>query len=152
MSEQNRAIARRAFVVLQSQGNVALVDELVASDYLGHTPFGEIDGVMGVRQCFVRLHEVFIDLQVTIEDQIAEGDKVVTRWTARATYEDQDRTVRPSSRPITLNGITIFRIADSKIIESWTSADRFGILQQSSEVDDLVRPGLQTMDELRTKR
>jgi steroid delta-isomerase-like uncharacterized protein len=130
MSEQNKMIARRAFEEVQSQGNLALVDEPVVSDYLGHTPLGEIYGPEGAKRFFSTFRGAFPDLQVTVEDQIAEGDTVVTRWTARGIHEGEFQTIPPTGRQMTMTGITIFRIANGKLVEGWTNADTLGMLQQ----------------------
>jgi steroid delta-isomerase-like uncharacterized protein len=130
MSEQNKAIAYRAFEEVQSQGKLDLVDELVVRDYIGHTPLGELYGPEGVKQFFATLRDAFPNLQVTVEDQIAEGDKVATRWTAHGTHEGQFQAVPATGRQMTMTGMTIFRIANARIIEGWTNADILGMLVQ----------------------
>lgn len=134
MSKQNKAIARKVFEDIQSQGNLALVDELVTGDYVGHTPFDDIHGPEGAKQFFSRLREAFPNMQVTVEDQIAEGDEVVTRWTFRGTHKGEFQDMSPTSKQVTMTGITIFRIASGKIIEGWTNADILGMLQQLGAV------------------
>ena len=88
MSEQNKALERRAIEEVWNGGNFAVVDELVASDYVGHasTPADETQGPEGIKLFFVTLRQAFPDIHFTIEDQVAEGDRVVTRWTALATH------------------------------------------------------------------
>jgi steroid delta-isomerase-like uncharacterized protein len=130
MPEQNKTIARRAFEEVQSRGNLALVDELVAGDYVGHTPLKEIHGPEGAKQFFSMLREAFPNMQVTVEDQIAEGDKVVTRWTGRGTHKGHFQGMPPTGRQMTMTGITIFRIAAGKLVEGWTNADMLGLMQQ----------------------
>ncbi len=75
-------------------------------------------------------HGAFPDTQITVEDQIAEGDLVVTRWTARGTHQGELMGVPPSSNRATVEGITINRIADGKIAESWANYDALGMMQQ----------------------
>ncbi len=130
MSKQNKTIARKVFEEVQSQGNLALVDELVAGDYVGHTPLKEIHGPEGTKQFFSMLREAFPDMQVTVEDQIAEGDKVVTRWTCRGTHKGEFQGMPPTGKQMTMTGITIFRIADGKLVEGWTNPDLLGLMQQ----------------------
>jgi len=130
MSEQNKKIAYRAFEEVQSEGKLDLVDELVVTDYIGHTPLGELYGPERVKQFFATLRDSFPNLQVTVEDQIAEGDKVATRWTARGTHEGQFQAVPATGRQMTMTGMTIFRIANARIIEGWTNADILGMLVQ----------------------
>ena len=130
MSEQNKRIARKVFEDVQSQQNLALVDELVAGDYVGHTPLDDIHGPEGAKQFDAVLREAFPDYQVTVADQIAEGDKVATRWTCRGTHKGQFQGIPPTGKQMAMSGITIFRIADGKLIEGWTNPDLLGMLQQ----------------------
>jgi steroid delta-isomerase-like uncharacterized protein len=130
MSKQNKAIARKVFEDVQSQKNLALVDELVTGDYVGHTPLTDIHGPEGAKQFEEMLNEAFPDYQVTVEDQIAEGDKVVTRWTCRGTHQGQFQGMPPTGKQMTMTGITIFRIANGKLIEGWMNPDLLGMLQQ----------------------
>jgi steroid delta-isomerase-like uncharacterized protein len=130
MSEQNKAVLRRQFEEVWSRGNVALVDELFASDYLGHAPPDEVDGREGMKRYVSTVRTEFPDLQFTVEDQIAEGDRVVTRWTASGTHKGQFQGIPPTGRQMTMTGITIFRIANGKLVEGWTNADILGMMQQ----------------------
>ncbi len=141
MSEQNKIIARRAFEEVQSQGNLALVDELVVSDYIGHTPFGEIYGPEGAKRFFSALRGAFPDLQVTVEDQIAEGDRVVTRWICRGTHNGEFQGMTPTGRQTAMTGITIFRIANGKLVEGWSNADTLGMMQQLGVIPAPERTG-----------
>jgi predicted ester cyclase len=83
------------------------------------------------------LDTAFPDLHFTIEDQIAEGDKVVNRVTARGTHLGDFRGIPPTGKQVTVAGITIDRIAGGKLVESWTSWDFLGILQQLGVVPKL---------------
>ncbi|MGH2538834.1 MAG: ester cyclase [Candidatus Promineifilaceae bacterium] len=132
MSEQNKMIARRAFEEVLSRGNVALTDELVTADFIGHTTLNDdiIHGPEALKQSVSVLREAFPNYQVTVEDQIAEGDKVVTRWTARGTHQGQFQGVPPTGRQMTMTEITIHRIANGRLAESWTRADILGMMQQ----------------------
>jgi predicted ester cyclase len=84
----------------------------------------------GVKQFFSTLLAAFPDAHFQIEDQIAEGEKVATRWTARGTHQGHLQGIAPTSRPITVTGITILRIANQKIVESWGNSNTLGIMQQ----------------------
>jgi steroid delta-isomerase-like uncharacterized protein len=131
MSEQNKSIGRRLIEQVWNQGNFAVVDELIASDYIGHSsmPDGETQGREGYRQFFSALRQAFPNLQVTIEDQIAAGDRVVTRWTARGTHKGQFQGIPPTGKQGAITGITIDRIANGKVVECWTNADDLGLLR-----------------------
>lgn len=133
MSKQNKIIAYRLLDELWNRENFAVVDELVASDYDGHSST-EFYGPGGAKQFVSEVHKAFPDFQFMIEDQIAEGDKVVTRWTCRATHQGQFQGILPTGKQMTMSGITIFRIANGKIIEGWTNADMLGLLQQLGAV------------------
>jgi steroid delta-isomerase-like uncharacterized protein len=124
-------IERRLIVEVWNRGNFAVVDEVVASDYLGHssTPAGETHGPAGYKQFYASLRKAFSDLRVTVEDQIAEGDKVVTRWTARGTHLGDFRGIPPTGQHGAITGVTIDRIANGKVVECWTNADDLGMLR-----------------------
>jgi steroid delta-isomerase-like uncharacterized protein len=132
MSEQNKNLVRRALEEVWNRGNYAVVDELVAKDYLGHSGAEgpETHGREGYRKFFATQREAFPDIEYEIEDQIAEGDKVVTRWTARATHTGEFQGIPPTGRPGTVTGMTIFRIADGSVVECWTNMDELGMMQQ----------------------
>jgi len=72
----------------------------------------------------------FPDVHFTIEDQIAEGDRVVTRWTARGTHQGPLVGIPPTSKQVTMSGIAIYRLVDGKIVEQWGVNDMLGLLQQ----------------------
>jgi steroid delta-isomerase-like uncharacterized protein len=132
MSEQNKTLVRRAVEEVWNRGNYAVVNELVASDIVVHasTPDGEIHGPEGVKQFYATLRRAFPDIHFTIEDQIAEGDRVVTRWTARGTHRGEFNGIPPTGKQGAISGIDIDRIADGKVVECWPNADELDLLQQ----------------------
>lgn len=130
MSEQNKAFVRRLIEEVIGRGNFDLVDELVAADYVGHTPFPEINSREGHKQFFIALRRAFPDLEVTVNDQLAEGDKVVTRWTARGTHKGEFMGIPPTGKSAVMTGIDIDRIANGKLAECWTNSDDMGLMQQ----------------------
>lgn len=136
MLEQNKALARRVFEDVQTEGNIEIIDELVTADYVGHTPLGDIHGPEGARQFDAMLHQAFPDKTVTILDQIAEGDQVVTRWICHGTHNGVFQGMSPTGKKITLVGTTIFRIADGKLVEGWTQPDLLGLLQQLGAIPE----------------
>jgi steroid delta-isomerase-like uncharacterized protein len=132
MSAENKTLARRYFQEVLSKGKLDLVDELAAPDLIGH-PSGfeeQIRGPEGMKEFVARLREAFPDLTMTVEDQLAEGNTVVTRWTARATHDGEFVGIDPTGRTGTVTGITIQRIRDGKFVEGWTNWDMLGLLQQ----------------------
>ena len=120
-TEDNKAIVRRLFDEAWNQGNLDVVDELVAPDYVLHAysedeAFGT--GAEGLKKLMSSRRRWLPGTQITIEDQIAEGDKVVTRYTSQVT---------PTA---TTKGIWIDRIAGDKVVEAWVDWDRLGLLRQ----------------------
>lgn len=132
MSEQNKAIERRLLDEVYSQGNLEVIDELVASDFVGHgaAADGGDQGREAYRQFVVEMRTAFPDFKMTVEDQVAEGDKVVTRFRARGTHAGPFQGIPPAGKQGEISGTIIDRIADGKIIECWSSADYLGLLQQ----------------------
>jgi len=133
MSEQNKAIARRFLDELWNRSNFELVDQLLASDYDGHSST-VIRGPEGAMAFVPRLRNAFPDFQFLILDQIAEEDKVATRWVIRGTHEGEFQGVPPSGKQIEMTGIAIFRVANGKLIEGWTNEDVLGMMQQLGAV------------------
>jgi steroid delta-isomerase-like uncharacterized protein len=133
MSEQNKALARRGLDEVWNQGKLTTIDELTASNATYHdpnVPGGKFTGPEGVKQ-FVQIYRgAFPDVHITVNDQIAEGDKVVTRWTATGTHKGQLMGIAPTNKPATVTGCDIARYQNGKVVEAWASYDMFGMLQQ----------------------
>jgi len=132
VSEQNKLLVRRAVEDIWNGGNFAVVDGLVAGDIVihGSTPDHDIHGPDGIRQFYGGLREAFPDISFTIEDQVAEGDRVVTRWTARATHKGAFEGIPPTGKQVRLHGIDIDRIVNGKVVECWPVTDELSLLQQ----------------------
>lgn len=132
MSERNKAVERRLLDEVYSQGNIAVIDELVAGDFIGHGTAAD-GGDLGrddYRQFVVELRSAFPDLQMMVEDQIAEGDKVVTRFRACGTHAGTFQGISPTWKRGEMSGTVIDRVADGKIIECWSNTNELGLLQQ----------------------
>ena len=136
MSEENKRISRAVVEEAFNRGNVDALDELVDPNHKNNDPVAaELPpGVEGLKQLVRLYRSAFPDVQVTIEDEIAEGDRVVTRWSARGTHQGDFIGVQPTGKQATATGITIDRISGGKIVESWTSWDTLGVLQQLGAV------------------
>ena len=130
MTEQNKRLMRRDVEEVWNGANYALVDEIVASDYAGHQPRNEAKGQEGYKQFFVMLRSAFPDIHFTIEDQIAEGDRVMARWTAHATHKGVFQGIPPTGKQGVVTGMTIYRVANDKVVEGWTNVDELGMMQQ----------------------
>jgi steroid delta-isomerase-like uncharacterized protein len=136
MSDQNKAIARRALETFGS-GDLDELDKLVSEDAVDHdtqNPNAGIEGPEGAKRTAGMYRAAFSDLQITVEDQIAEGDKVVTRWTAVGKQDGDLAGLPASGRSATVTGITIDRIDGGKIVESWGNWDTLGMMQQLGAV------------------
>jgi steroid delta-isomerase-like uncharacterized protein len=130
--EENKAIARRYQEEVWGKGNLDLIDELVAPDFVDHSlPAGMDPGFAGARRAVKGALDAFPDAQWTVEDLIAEGDKVVVRWKMDATHEHPFRGIAPGGKPVTISGITILRLVDGKIVERWVNWDSLALRQPS---------------------
>jgi predicted ester cyclase len=132
-AEQNKAVARRVFLEIFGQGQMAVADEIVASDHVNSGP-GALPGLPpgpeGTKQLIMVYRTAFPDIQFTIDEQIAEGDRVMTRWTAVATHKGKLADMPPTGKRATVTGIGVDRIVKGKIAETWGIFDQFGMLQQ----------------------
>lgn len=132
MSDRNKLVSRTLVEEIWNGGNFAVVDRLVSPDFRGHSASPETDarGIDGYRDYHRALRAAFPDLRYTIEDQVAEGDKVVTRWTARGTHQGPYAGIPATGKSGTVRGVTTDRILDGRTVECWTSLDELGLLQQ----------------------
>jgi len=143
LTEDNKTLARRVFEEVLNQGNLAVVDELFDANYVGYDPGvpAPIHGKEGYKQ-YVRMYSTaFPDSHYTIEDMIAEGDKVVTRWTATGTHQGTLMGIPPTGKQATATGIVIGRLANGKFVESWLNFDALGMLQQLGVIPTPEQPG-----------
>jgi steroid delta-isomerase-like uncharacterized protein len=129
-AEENKAIARRGYEAI-NQNNLDALDEVVASDMIDHDPApGQAPGLEGVKQYFSSLHSAFPDVQLNVEDMIAEGDKVVARLSVSGTHQGEFMGIDPTGNRVTITGIDLLRIVDGKIVEHWGNFDDLGMMQQ----------------------
>jgi steroid delta-isomerase-like uncharacterized protein len=130
MSEENKALARRSWEIV-SQRNPNALKEVYTADALLHEPDRDLQGLEEAKQYLSLYLSAFPDQTVTVEDVIAEGDKVVTRYTIRGTHQGETEEFGPpTGRQFELEGITIHRIEDGKIVEEWERYDNLSALQQ----------------------
>ncbi len=133
MSEKNKAIIRRVFEELLNQGDMSVIDEIDAPNFVWRGPGGqEVKGPEAHKQLAGSFLKAFPDLHFTVEDMIAEGDKVVVRWTMRGTHQGDLMGIAPTGKQVTLPGILISRIAEGRVVEDWDSFDRLDMMQQLS--------------------
>ncbi len=134
MSEatEYQSLVHRVIEEFWNQGQLALADELFAAEYVRYDPAAPNIGTGpdAAREVAAAYHAAFPDLRLSIGDLLADGDKVVLRWTARGAHRGELRGIAPTGKEITTTGITIWRIADGRIAEEWVNWDTFGLLQQ----------------------
>ena len=129
--EENRAVIRRSVDEFWNVGDIAALERIYGADYVGHDPDGFFAGDLSqFRQTAAAIFAAFSDFGVTIDDLIAEGDKVVKKWTSRSVHTGDFMGIPASGKAIEVTGTTVYRIAGGKIVECWSNADRMGMLQQ----------------------
>ena len=134
--EKNKALARLYQEEVWGKGNLDLIDELLAADFVDHSlPAGMDPSFAGAKRAVQGALNAFPDGQWTVEDVIAEGEKVVLRWKMDATHEHEFRGIAPVGKPVTVAGITILRIAGGKIVERWVNWDSLALRQPSEMVN-----------------
>jgi steroid delta-isomerase-like uncharacterized protein len=130
MDDQNALVMRRAFAEILQRGNVAIIDEIFASDFVGHDTAGGTFGREEFREGVLAMLGAFTEREVEIADQVECGNKVVTRWQATGVHSGAFNGIPATGRRVSLTGISIDRIAGSKIVESWEVTDDAGLLRQ----------------------
>lgn len=134
MAEENKAFVRHWFDNFVS-GNFEAQKEMMAPDHRLHFPLSpepmDPETHIGANRGF---KAAVPDLHFTIEDQIAEGDKVVTRWTARGTHKGEFQGLPPTGNAIEFRGINIMRVVDGKNVEEWDAFDTLALMQQLGAV------------------
>jgi steroid delta-isomerase-like uncharacterized protein len=129
-AEENKAIVRRYYEDVLNAGNIDALEELAVAQYDEHDPLpGQANGLAGLRQRVEMLRSAFRP-HFTIEDIIAEQDKVVVRWTNRGTHVGEFMGIPSTGKSFTIAGIDIHRLSDGKMAEHWHVVDQFGQLQQ----------------------
>ncbi len=131
MSEENKALIRRFAEEYVNKGNLALASELLTPTYVNHlAPPGIPPGPDGENQVLTMFRSAFPDGQVTLEDILAEGDKVAVRLTFSGTHQGEFMGIPPTGRSFTIAGMNVFRIEDGKIAENWPQLDMLSLMQQ----------------------
>jgi predicted ester cyclase len=132
-AEENKALIRRYFAAIDAAceaGNANILDEFLAPDFVTHNPFPGMDpGLDGAKRIFMMFVASAPGSHV-VEDLIAEGDKVVGRITAYGTHEGELLGIPRTGKQIRMTGMTIWRIANGKIVEHWSEMNVLGLLQQ----------------------
>lgn len=132
MTEENKELARTLIEEVWGKGNLGLTADLLTDDFVGHVS-GEptpLRGPEAVRSWVAQWRAAFPDVRVTVEDEIAEGDKVVSRITATGTHQHELMGMPATGRSVTVAAIAIERFSGGKLAEVWTMFDLAGLLRQ----------------------
>jgi predicted ester cyclase len=130
-TEQNKAIARRYAEELRDfwrSGDLSFVDRIFDSNYIQHVP--GVPSSMSVKQIFAALRAGIPDFQTTIEDLIAEGDRVAVRISWEGTHKGELMGIPPTGKHVKVTEMQIYRMANGKIVERWVETDVLGMMQQ----------------------
>lgn len=126
----NKAIVRRYFDEIFNQGDFAEIEALLAPSVVFENPPNRLEGLAAVKQLAISLRTAFPDLQFVIEDEIAEGDKVVTRWRLQGTQRGPFLGHPPTDRRFNVTGMDIFQITGGRIERVWVNMDMLGQAEQ----------------------
>jgi steroid delta-isomerase-like uncharacterized protein len=137
-TEENKALVRREIGELFNHtGDLDVAEEVYAPDFVGHdsTLPGDLHGVEAAREFAASFRSAFPDLTCTIEDQLAEGEKVATRWRASGTHEGETEELGPpTGNRMEITGISIEQISKGKVVESWDNYDAMSLMQQLGHI------------------
>ncbi len=129
--DEHKAIIRAHVAVLFNQQRIDRAEEFFTPDYLDHAPLpGQAPGLAGAKHKWTTYLAAVPDMHATIDDVVAEGDKVAVRWTVQGTQRGELLGIPPTSRPVRFSGISLYRLAKGKIAEQWEQWDRLNLLQQ----------------------
>jgi steroid delta-isomerase-like uncharacterized protein len=130
-TEENKALIRHEYEDGVNKQNLNIADEVFAPDYVGHLPgLPPVQGLDAYKQVASGFYTAFPDLQTTVEDLIAEGDKVAVRHSWRGTHKRDFQGIPPTGKQVTFTSMDIYRIVGGKIAEEWIEIDMLGLLQQ----------------------
>ena len=130
-AEENKAIVRRFVDEVQSAGNIDVIDELCSPEFVNHSaPPGMPANCEGVKIVTAMFRQAFPDSYFTVEDMVAEGEKVATRKTFRGTHQGEFMGIPPTGQKVSVGLMDIVRIADGKVVEHWSMGDNLGMMQQ----------------------
>lgn len=132
MIEENKYLVRRFYETIAKDKDLSKITDYVAENAIDHNQFipGQSQGSEGTKQAYSTVFKAFPDLQVTVEDQIAEGDKVVSRLTMSGTHKGEFMGIPPTGKRGTAKLIDIVRIAEGKVVERWGIMDQTDLMRQ----------------------
>ena len=130
-AEDNKALVRRFVDEVQSTGNIDLIDEICSPEFVNHSPPPGIPAdCEGIKILTAMFRVAFPDSYFTVEDMVAERDKIATRKTFHGTHEGEFMGIPPSGRSVSMGLIDIVRISEGRVVEHWSEGDSLGMMQQ----------------------
>ncbi len=136
--EDNKALAQRWLDEVWNKGDLSLIDELIAPNYVLHDPVRPgLEGRARIKESIAMFRRAFPDLSFTIEDQVAERDIVVTRYIIQGTHLGPLMGIPATGKRGTITGIDIYRVTDGQIEEAWSNWDTLGLLQRIGAIPPL---------------
>jgi steroid delta-isomerase-like uncharacterized protein len=130
-AEQNKTLVRRFVDEVQSGSNIDAIDELCSPEFVNHSAPPRVPSNReGVKQVTAMFRQAFPDSYFTVEDMIAEGDKVATRKTFHGTHQGEFMGIPPTGQQVSIRLIDIVRIVDGRVVEHWAMGDNLGMMQQ----------------------
>jgi predicted ester cyclase len=144
-AEQNKVNSRRFLEDAANKGNLDLIDEIADPNCVIHQPDGvggnDLRGREALKQLVKMYYAAFPDLRFTVEDQIAEGDKVVTRWSSEGTHKGELMGIAPTGKHAAgVTGISIDRYSGGKFVEGWGNWDTLGLMQKLGVIPAPAQP------------
>jgi steroid delta-isomerase-like uncharacterized protein len=138
MSEENKALIRRWFEEVWNKKREEAIDELFDEEGIAHglagDAGGDLRGPAGFRPFFRRFRDAFPDIEVVVEDTVAEGDKVAARCSVRGSHQSDSLGFAATNQPVEFDGICIVRVRDGKIVEAWNNFDFMAMFVQIDAV------------------
>lgn len=136
-TEENKALVRRLVEEAQSRGDIKIVDELLAEDFVNHSAFpGVPSNREGVKQLFGALRAAFEDFHAVIHQQVAEGGKVATRKTFHGVHRGEFMGVPPTGKRVAFDVIDILYVREGRITDHWTQLHLLGLMRQLGVVPE----------------
>ncbi len=133
--EENKAIVRRTWKELFNQGKLATADELIAASFLNHAAPGSPLGPASFRQLVMFYRNAFPDVKFTIEDMLADGDKVVMRNSFSGTHEGMFMGIAPTGKRVSQEQIHIVRVVNGQVVEHWAVRDDLSLMRQLGVIE-----------------
>jgi predicted ester cyclase len=135
MSEENKALLRRVYDEVMSGGNLDLLDEVIAPNMVDHESGN--NGPEGVKEMMSMFRTAFPDLKVTVDDLLADGDKVIARATFSGTHKGEFMGIAGTGKRVDMPMIDIVRIENGKFAEHWGISDNMAMMQQLGAVPEM---------------